>query len=211
MNDMEQTSKLIDNRIYLASQSPRRRDLLKQIGVSYEVLPLRSLGARADVIETPHADEAPGAFAERMALSKAASGWHAVESRHLLHFPVLGADTVVDIDGDILGKPHDRDAAETMLLRLSGQCHWVHTGVAMQQGGHIACRVSSSRVEFAALEAGDIRRYLDSGEFSGKAGAYAIQGRAAAFVKRLEGSHSGVIGLPLFDAAQLLRQFNILP
>jgi septum formation protein len=203
-------SKLIDKRIYLASQSPRRRDLLKQIGVSYEVLPLRCAGARADVIETPHATEAPGAFAERMALSKAASGWHAVETRRLLLFPVLGADTIVDIDGEILGKPNDRAHAEAMLQRLSGRSHWVHTGVAVQQGERVECRVSSSRVEFGVLEASDIQRYLDSGEFSGKAGGYAIQGRAAAFVNRLEGSHSGVIGLPLFETASLLKLFNIL-
>jgi MAF protein len=204
-------SKLIDKRIYLASQSPRRRDLLKQIGVSYEVLPLRALGVRADVIETPHADEAPGAFAERMALAKAASGWRAVEARHLLLFPVLGADTVVDIDGDILGKPADRAAAEAMLSRLSGRSHWVHTGVAVQQGDAVEYCVSSSRVEFGVLDAADIQRYLDSGEFSAKAGAYAIQGRAAVFVKHLEGSHSGVIGLPLFETARLLRLFHIVP
>ena len=204
-------SKLIDKRIYLASQSPRRRDLLKQIGVSYEVLPLRTTHWRADVIETPHAGEAPAAFAERMALAKAAGGWHAVESRRLLYFPVLGADTIVDVDGEILGKPQHRAAAEAMLQRLSGRSHWVHTGVAVQQGEHIEYRMVSSRVEFGVIDPGDLKRYLDSGEFSGKAGAYAIQGRAGAFVKYIEGSYSGVMGLPLFDTAQLLKHFNILP
>lgn len=207
---MEQTNKLIDKRIYLASQSPRRRDLLKQIGVSFEVLPLRAMGGRADVVETPASGEAPRAFAERMARAKADSGWSAIESRHLLRFPVMGADTLVDIDGEILGKPQDRRAAETMLQRLSGRSHWVHSAVAIHQGGHVEFRVSSSKVEFIELELPEIRRYLDSGEFSGKAGAYAIQGRAAAFVSHLEGSYTGVMGLPLCETTLLLKRFGIV-
>ncbi|MEQ1592839.1 MAG: nucleoside triphosphate pyrophosphatase [Thiobacillaceae bacterium] len=208
---MEPTHKLIDKRIYLASQSPRRRELLKQIGVSFEVLPLRTMGGRADVIEMPYPDESPVAFAERMARAKAGSGWSAVVARRLLRFPVMGADTLVDVDGDILCKPQDRSAAEAMLQRLSGRNHWVHTAIAIQQDGKMACLLSSSKVEFGVIELADIQRYLDSGEFSGKAGAYAIQGRASAFVKHIEGSYTGIMGLPLFETTTLLKQFGIVP
>ena len=207
---MAQITKLIDKRIYLASQSPRRREVLKQIGVSFEVLPLRTMAARADVIEIPHSGESAVDFVQRMAREKAASGWHAVEIRHLLKFPVLSADTLVDIDGSILGKPADRQAAETMLNQLSGRAHWVHTAVAIQRETRIESVLSSSKVEFGALSAIEIRHYLDSGEFTDKAGAYGIQGRAAAFVKLIEGSYTGIMGLPLFETNALLKQFGIV-
>ena len=207
---MAQITKLIDKRIYLASQSPRRREVLKQIGVSFEVLPLRTMAARADVIEIPHSGESAVDFVQRMAREKAASGWHAVEIRHLLKFPVLSADTLVDIDGSILGKPADRQAAETMLNQLSGRAHWVHTAVAIQRETRIESVLSSSKVEFGALSATEIRHYLDSGEFTDKAGAYGIQGRAAAFVKLIEGSYTGIMGLPLFETNALLKQFGIV-
>lgn len=207
---MAQITKLIDKRIYLASQSPRRRELLKQIGVSFEVLPLRTMAARADVIEIPHSGESAVDFVQRMAHEKAASGWHAVEIRHLLKFPVLSADTLVDIDSSILGKPADRQAAETMLNQLSGRAHWVHTAVAIQRETRIESVLSSSKVEFGALSAIEIRHYLDSGEFTDKAGAYGIQGRAAAFVKLIEGSYTGIMGLPLFETNALLKQFGIV-
>ena len=207
---MAQTTKLIDKRIYLASQSPRRRELLKQIGVSFEVLPLRTLAARADVIEIPNTDESAVAFVQRMANEKAASGWHAVEIRHLLKFPVLSADTLIDIDGSIVGKPADRQAAETMLHQLSGRMHWVHTAVTIRRDTRIENMLSSSKVEFGQLSKTEIRQYLDSGEFVDKAGAYAIQGRAAAFVKLIEGSYTGIMGLPLFETNSLLKQFGIV-
>jgi septum formation protein len=199
---------LIDKRVYLASQSPRRRELLKQMGVSFEVLPLRSAPGRADVVETPAAGESAVDFARRMAAEKAASGWRAVETRKLLRFPVLGADTVVEIDDFILGKPANRDEAADMLRRLSGRSHWVHTAVALQQDARQGLRLSSSLVTFAPLAEEELQRYLDSGEFAGKAGAYAIQGRAALFVVRLNGSYSGVMGLPLHDTAVLLKEFG---
>ena len=200
---------LVDKRIYLASQSPRRRELLKQIGVAFDVLPLRAVTGRMDVVEIPHAGEAAPAFAQRMASEKAACGWRAVDARHLLRFPVLGADTVVELDGAILGKPADRFEAEAMLTRLSGSLHHVHTAVAVQHDTRMELRMSSSRVRFAALDAATIVRYLETGEYLGKAGAYAIQGRAGAFVEHIEGSYSGIMGLPLYDTAGLLRAFGL--
>ncbi|MHB1188058.1 Maf family protein [Thiobacillus sp.] len=200
---------LVDKRIYLASQSPRRRELLKQIGIAFDVLPLRAVAGRMDVIEVPRAGESASDFAQRMATEKAACGWRAVELRHLLRFPVLGADTVVELDGDILGKPVDRQAAAAMLARLSGCQHQVHTAVAMQHEDRVEMRLSSSQVRIAALDAAAIARYLECGEYLGKAGAYAIQGRAGAFVERIDGSYSGVMGLPLYDTAVLLRAFGL--
>lgn len=200
---------LVAKRIYLASQSPRRRELLKQIGVPFDVLPLRVVTGRMDVVEIPHADESALDFVQRMAGEKAASGWNAVESRHLLGFPVLGADTLIELDGVTMGKPADRAEAEAMLKHLSGREHSVHTAVAMQHGTHKELRLSSSRVRFATLDAGTITRYLLTGEYVGKAGAYGIQGHAGMFVEHLEGSYSGVMGLPLYDTAELLRAFGL--
>ena len=201
---------LVEKRIYLASQSPRRRELLKQIGVAFDVLPLRSVAGRMDVVEMPRDGEAAPDFAWRMANEKAACGWRAVDLRHLLRFPVLGADTVVEVDGAILGKPADRAEAEAMLKRLSGREHWVHTAVAVQQEERIEARLSSSRVRLAELDAGAIGRYLETGEYLGKAGAYAIQGRAGTFVERIEGSYSSIMGLPLYETTQLLRIFGLI-
>lgn len=200
---------LVDKRIYLASQSPRRRELLKQIGIAYDVLPLRAVSGRTDVIELPHAGEPAPDFARRMATEKAACGWRAVDLRRLLRFPVLGADTVVELDGAILGKPADRAAAMTMLAQLSRREHQVHTAVAVQHESRIEVRLSSSRVRFAALDNTLIARYLETGEYLGKAGAYGIQGRAGAFVEHIEGSYSGVMGLPLYETAVVLREFGL--
>jgi septum formation protein len=200
---------LVDKRIYLASQSSRRRELLKQIGVAYDVLPLRAVVGRMDVIETPNAGEAAPDFVQRMATAKATCGWHAVDSRHLLRFPVLGADTVVELDGAILGKPAMRAEASAMLARLSGREHQVHTAVAVKHEDRLQMRLSSSRVRFATLDAATITRYLETGEYLGKAGAYAIQGRAGAFAEHIEGSYSGIMGLPLYETAVLLRAFGL--
>ena len=201
---------LVDKRIYLASQSPRRRELLKQIGVAFDVLALRAVAGRMDVIEVPRAGEAAPDFAQRMAGEKAACGWRAVDARRLLRFPVLGADTVVELDGTILGKPADRTEAEAMLRRLSGREHQVHTAVAVQHEARLELRLSSSRVRVAALDAASIARYLETGEYLGKAGAYGIQGRAGAFVEHIDGSYSGIMGLPLYDTAVLLRAFGLV-
>jgi septum formation protein len=200
---------LVDKRIYLASQSPRRRELLKQIGVAFDVLPLRAVPGRMDVVEVPAAGESAVDFARRMATEKAACGWRAVDARRLLRFPVLGADTVVEIEGAILGKPADRAEAEAMLTRLSGGLHRVHTAVAVQHEARVEMRLSSSTVRFAVLDTAAVARYLETGEYLGKAGAYGIQGRAGAFVEHIEGSYSGIMGLPLFDTAVLLRSFGL--
>ncbi len=200
---------LVDKRIYLASQSPRRRELLKQIGVAFDVLPLRGVMGRMDIIEIPRADESAPDFVQRMATEKATCGWSAVETRTLLRFPVMGADTVVELDEVILGKPAGRAEAEAMLMQLSGRQHAVHTAVAIQHEGRLEWCVSTSQVTFATLDAATIARYLDTGEYSGKAGAYGIQGRGGLFVERIEGSYSGVMGLPLYDTAVLLRAFGL--
>lgn len=200
---------LVEKRIYLASQSPRRRELLKQIGVAYDVLALRAVPGRMDVVEIPHAGESARDFAQRMASEKAACGWRAVDGRRLLRFPVLGADTVVELDGELLGKPADRAEAEAMLKRLAGREHVVYTAIAMQQETRQAERLSVSRVRLAELDDAAIAHYLETGEYLGKAGAYAIQGRAGAFVAHIEGSYSGIMGLPLYETADLLKTFGV--
>jgi septum formation protein len=200
---------LVDKRIYLASQSPRRRELLRQIGIAFDMLPLRAVAGRMDVVEIPQPGESAPDFAQRMATEKAACGWRAVDMRHLLRFPVLGADTVVELEGDILGKPADRFGAEAMLTRLSGRQHHVHTAVAMRHEDRVELRLSSSLVRFATLDAATIARYLETGEYLGKAGAYGIQGRAGAFVEHIEGSYSGIMGLPLYETAVLLKAFGL--
>jgi septum formation protein len=199
----------LDNRIYLASQSPRRRELLKQIGVHYEVLPLRSSPDRQDVIEIPLPGEAPKDFAVRMAREKAKCGAKVARNRRLLLLPVLGADTLLDLDGQIIGKPRDITHAREVLERLSGRAHWVHTGVSLAWGERVETRLSSSKVKLAPIAAEQIEQYLQSGEATDKAGAYGIQGRAAVFVERIEGSHSGIMGLPLCETAELLQMAGI--
>ena len=200
---------LVDKRIYLASQSPRRRELLKQIGVAFDVLPLRGVTGRLDVIENPRADESAPDFVQRMASEKTTCGWNAVETRSLLRFPVMGADTVIELDDVILGKPAGRAEAEAMLMQLSGRQHAVHTAVAIHHEGRQEGFLSTSLVTFATLDAATIARYLETGEYLGKAGAYGIQGRGGLFVERIEGSYSGVVGLPLYDTAVLLRAFGL--
>ncbi len=195
-------------RLYLASQSPRRRELLKQLNVNFDMLPLRAAPGRADVEEIPLPEETASAFVERMAKEKARCGWKRVQERGLPRQPVLGADTDVELDGIILGKPASRRQAEEILGRLSGRDHWVHTAVAVMFNERLEFRLSSSKVIFAPLSAADIGAYLASGEALDKAGAYAIQGRAGRFVQRIEGSYSGIMGLPLYETAELLRLFG---
>lgn len=195
--------------VYLASASPRRRELLKQIGVRYGVLLLRAHPSRTDVDETPLRGEDPREYVLRLARAKAAAGNMACRARHLPVHPVLAADTTVTLDGAIIGKPSDRAEAEAILARLAGRRHEVLTAVAMAFDDRLEVMLSASTVEFAALDAHAIKRYVASGESHDKAGAYAIQGRAAAFVTRLEGSYSGVMGLPLCETTQLLQKFGI--
>jgi len=191
-------------RIYLASQSPRRRELLTQIGVDYSVL-------QVELDESRLPGEAAAVYVERLARAKAAAGWALVESGGLPPRPVLGADTAVVLDDAILGKPADVDAARAMLARLSGRSHWVFTGVGLcgEQGACAA--VSRTEVWFRPLAAAEIDAYWATGEAGDKAGGYGIQGRAALFVERIAGSYSGVVGLPLFESAALLRRYGIDP
>lgn len=202
----------IDGRIYLASRSPRRRELLKQIGVTYELMLLRENPQRgADVKETPLPDEAPVAYVTRIAQIKAESGWRIVMKRRMPQYPVLAADTTVVIDNEILGKPEDAQHAQRMLRRLSGHTHQVLTAVAVACNGQVATVLSTSAVEFRELTDDEIRRYVVGGEPLDKAGAYAIQGRAAVFARRITGSYSGIMGLPLFETAELLRNHDVTP
>jgi septum formation protein len=182
--------------VYLASGSPRRRELLQQIGVAFQVV-----GAVVD--ETPLLDEAPSAYVLRLAAAKAQAGWHSHRDR--LDAPVLGADTAVVLDGKILGKPKDKSDGETMLLNLSARTHEVLTAVALRSAKGLQTAVSRSWVTFRAIETTEASAYWDTGEPKDKAGAYAIQGRAAIFVSDLKGSYSGVMGLPLYETAELLK------
>jgi septum formation protein len=200
---------IIKERIYLASQSPRRRELLKQIGINFEVLLLRSDPRReVDVDETPLAGETPEDYVMRVSAAKVRAGWNALLFRNLPRFPVLAADTAVILDGCILGKPRDKEEAADMLARLSGRSHHVLSAVAVAFEERVEIRVNSSTITFVELSKERIRRYLVSNEASDKAGAYAIQGRAGAFVQYMEGSYSGVMGLPLHETIELLQLFG---
>jgi len=182
--------------VYLASGSPRRRELLQQIGVVFRVI-------EAAVDETALKDEAPLDYVSRLAAAKANAGWQ--RRRTTAAAPVLAADTAVVLDGTILGKPRDRDDALDMLRRLSGRSHEVFTAVALRAGAGLNIKVSRSVVTFRSIDAAEAGAYWESGEAHDKAGAYAIQGRAAIFISELRGSYSGVMGLPLFETAELLR------
>ena len=198
------------HRIYLASQSPRRRGLLKQIGIRFDLLVLRNDPRRQiDVDELPLAQESPAAYVERVCREKAQAAQEALRLRTLRAAPTLTADTVVTLDQQIIGKPDDNAHAAQILRKLSGRTHEVITAVALTLGERTEFRVASTRIRFASLDEERIRRYLLTGEAHGKAGAYGIQGQAAAFVEHLEGSYSGVVGLPLFETVELLKSFGI--
>jgi len=184
--------------LVLASSSPRRSELLQQMRVSFVVIPV-------DIDETVLVGESPATYVERLALEKARAGWELSEKNR----PVLGSDTIVVIQGDILGKPRDRNHAIEMLKRLSGNTHQVLTAVALVEGDRSAIRLSESRVSFRSITEQEIQRYWESGEPADKAGAYAIQGLAAAFIQRIEGSFSGVMGLPIHETVDLLKAFGV--
>jgi septum formation protein len=179
--------------LYLASRSPRRRELLDQLGLAHALV-------AADVDETPLPGEDPRDYVERMALAKALAGRHKLTTAH----PVLGADTAVVCDNRILGKPADADDALAMLRLLSGREHRVLTGIALL-GARQQTAVSETLVRFRQITPAEAVAYWASGEPQDKAGAYAIQGRGAAFVEHISGSYSGVVGLPLFETAALLK------
>lgn len=189
-------------KLYLASASPRRRELLTQLGIIIEVL-------RADIDETPLPGEAPQAYTERLAKAKAEAGWAKVSEFGLPPRPLLAADTTVVLNGEIIGKPDSAEHARTILKQLSGKEHQVVTSIAVKQGDD--CRVVStvSNVCFRPLLDEEIDHYIISGEPMDKAGAYGIQGVAATFVREIKGSYTGIVGLPLAETVELLREFGI--
>ncbi len=202
--------KPIDRKIYLASKSPRRRELLRQIGVEFELLMLRNDAVRGpDVSELELPDELAVDYVARVANEKAAFAWNMVQSRRLTVRPVLAADTTVTIDGKILGKPASREEAIHMLESLSGRTHQVLTSVAVHCSNMAEQITQVSDVRFAKLSAASIKAYCATTEPDDKAGGYGIQGLAALFVEHIEGSHSGIMGLPLYETARLLRQAGI--
>ena len=192
----------MENQIILASASPRRRQLLEQIGVKVIV-------QSVDVDETKKQNESAIDYVQRLAMEKAQRGFKTIKNARNL--PVLGSDTIVEIDGVILGKPENRQQAKKMLQQLSAQKHTVHTSVAIVTKDLTVIDTSSSEVVFKSLEDEEIERYLDTGEANDKAGAYAIQGIAAQFIININGSFSGVMGLPLYETAELLKQCGIWP
>jgi septum formation protein len=186
--------------VYLASASPRRRELLQQIGV-----PFKLLAAHLDEIPLP--GETPLAYVSRLASAKADAGWRSRPGG--AHAPVLAADTAVVLDGMIMGKPRDKPDAMSMLQKLSGRTHEVLTAVALRSQAGLGSLVSCSLVTFRRIERVEASAYWDTGEACDKAGAYAIQGNAAVFVADLRGSYSGVMGLPLFETAELLKAAGV--
>jgi len=185
--------------LYLASSSPRRRELLLQLGIRYTSLPI-------EIDEAQRPGEGADDYVRRLALDKARAGWASLGDAAAS--PVLGADTAVIADGEIMGKPRDRIHGLDMLRRLSGRSHQVLSAVALVDRRE-AVRISRSSVTFCSLSAADREAYWASGEPRDKAGGYAIQGLAAMFITRLEGSYSGVMGLPLYETAELLQEFGI--
>ncbi len=190
-----------DTRIYLASGSPRRRELLEQLGVHLERI-------HADIDESVLPGENAVAYTERLAREKAAAGWAVVQKCGLPSRPLLSADTTVVLDGEIFGKPADAADAARMLRAFSGRSHQVVTSVAVRQDERVELRSSITDVHFRALSDSDIQRYIDSGEPFDKAGAYGIQGLAAVFIDHIAGSYTGVMGLPMFETAELLGLFG---
>jgi septum formation protein len=202
--------KPLDKKIYLASKSPRRRELLRQVGIDFELLSLRSdPGRGADVSEDVHTSEPAQAYVERVAREKGAFAWKVLHLRRMTLRPVLSADTTVTIDGEILGKPASPNEAVAMLERLSGRTHQVLTSVALHFTDVEEHITQVSNVRFAKLSADTIKAYCATSEPYDKAGAYGIQGLAALFIEHIEGSHSGIMGLPVFETAQLLQKAGI--
>ena len=190
-------------RLYLASRSPRRRELLHQIGIEFD-----TLISPFEVDETPLAGEAPATYVERVTRAKAAQGLSLIRERHLIAHPVLSADTTLEVDGEIIGKPDSPSHAESILHRLSGRTHRVITGVAVADRLRCDYVASVSEVRFRPLAQDEIRHYILSGEPMDKAGAYGIQGRAGLFVAHIAGSYSGIMGLPLCETGELLKTFG---
>ena len=190
------------NQIYLASRSPRRRQLLKQIGVSFEMRPV-------SIDETLEKGETPVDYVCRMARAKAEQGWLSLMQRKLPLRPLLAADTVVVLRGKIIGKPDSLAHGRKMLSSLSGQTHKVLTAVAVISKDKIQESLSTTTIRFRDISQSEITSYLNGTESHDRAGSYAMQGRAAIFIIKISGSYSGALGLPIFETAQLLEKFNI--
>ena len=194
--------------IYLASQSPRRRQLLEQIGVQHRLL-LPDPHEDAEALESVRGMEAPARYVQRVTGLKLDAAVARLQALGGPPAPVLCADTTVALGREILGKPADAADARAMLARLAGQTHRVLTAIAVHKGRQRYSALSESWVRFAPMTAAQIRAYVDSGEPMGKAGAYGVQGRAAAHIEHIRGSYSGIMGLPLFETAQLLRRVGV--
>lgn len=194
--------------IYLASQSPRRSQLLAQIGVAHTVL-LPDPDEDAESLEVIRGAEAPARYVDRVTGLKLDASVQRLKRLGLPTAPVLCADTTVCLGREILGKPVDAQDAGQILQRLAGQTHRVLTAVAVQKGRKRVSAMSESWVRFAPMTTAQIKAYVATGEAMGKAGAYGIQGRAAAHIEQIRGSYSGIMGLPLFETARLLRSLGI--
>ncbi len=194
--------------IYLASQSPRRRQLLEQLGVRCELL-LADASEDAEALEAERAGELPLAYVQRVTGAKLHAARQRLTRRGLPPAPILCSDTTVALGRHIHGKPQDAADAAAILQQLSGRTHRVITAVAVASGTSESLAISTSRVTFAHIDAATIERYIASGEPFGKAGAYAIQGAAGAWVTRIDGSYTGIMGLPLFETAELLRRVGV--
>lgn len=193
--------------VYLASQSPRRQQLLGQIAVPFEVL-LPTDAVAAESLELVLPDEAPLAYVQRVTLLKLQGAKLELKQRGLPFHPILCADTTVALGKDILGKPQNAKEAQDMLMRLSGKTHQVFTAIAIAHGRKTLRAVSRSKVRFDVLSEADVQAYVASGEPMGKAGAYGIQGLASRFIRSIQGSYSGIMGLPLFETSQLLQKIS---
>ncbi len=199
-----------DNQIYLASRSLRRRELLKQIGVKYNILLMReTLNRPADIDETPLPDEAPNDYIYRIIHTKAEASWIRLSQRKLPLLPILVADTIVTLDGRILGKPKNNAQAVEILSSLSGRSHQVLTAIAVVYKNEIQMKLSTTMVRFREITQQEIQSCIKYDKVYDKAGAYAIQGLAAAFIVEICGSYSGVKGLPLYETSQLLEEVGI--
>jgi septum formation protein len=194
--------------IYLASQSPRRRQLLEQVGVQHQLL-LPDPHEDAEALEALHPGEAPATYVQRVTGLKLDAAMARLKALGLPAAPVLCADTTVALGRDILGKPASASQARAMLSRLAGTTHRVLTAIAVQKGRQRHTALSVSWVRFAPMSTAQIRAYVESGEPMGKAGAYGVQGRAAAHIEHIRGSYSGIMGLPLFETAHVLRQVGV--
>jgi septum formation protein len=193
------------NFVYLASQSPRRRQLLEQIGVQYELL-LATPEEDAESLEVVLPNEAPLTYVKRVTQLKLEAAVQRMKQRGLANAPVLCADTTVALGRSILGKPENAADALRILKMLSGQTHRVLTAVALASGRKRVSAVSISQVTFAPMSLAEMKNYIATGEPMGKAGAYGVQGAAAAYISQIKGSYTGIMGLPLFETAQLLKQ-----